>query len=277
MDSSDHRDFIWQGDYGEREPLFEALAKLLDRQNAYELGMCALFANNNPYNPELLVVLGYEAPSTEQITDMKSLMTDAGARLRTDVTLKRLINLTTRGRFNSVQVPDRQSLYHHLSMGQLFLLPDRKHFADRFGVEPLGKALPVFLSHSTPDKQIVEDVIPYLTRAGTALWYDKLNIEYGQSIVKAVQDGISESGAVIFFISREFLASSWCENEMDGFLTRVCSGQKVLILSVVFPDVEHDELPMFIQQRKYLKLPIGYSASGISNELNPAIRSWFGL
>lgn len=277
MDSSNHRDFVWEGDYGERKPLLEALAKLLDEQNPHELGMCTLFVNNNPYNLELLVVLGYEDPSTNQIANMKLLMKNAGARHRTDVTLERLVELTLRRRFNSVEVCDKQCLDRRLSSGKIFLLPDRRHFAEKFGMEPLGKSLPVFLSHATPDKQLVEDVIPYITRAGAPLWYDKLNIEYGETIVNAVQHAISDSGAVIFFISRAFLTSSWCKNEMDGFLTRVCSGSKVMVLSIVFPDVGYEELPIFIQQRKYMKLQEGYTALDISVGLNPAIRSWFSL
>ncbi len=247
---SEHRDFVWECDYGERKPVFAALTILLDEQNEFELGMCSLFANNNPYMFEFFVVLGYESPTDSQVTEMKKLMSEAGARMRTDITFSRLIELTLRRRFNSSEVPDRASLEKALSTRQPFLFPERSHFEALFGTEPVGNTTPVFLSYATPDKPLVEDIIPYLTRAGAAIWYDRISIDYGQSIVKAMQDGIKKSGAVVFFISRSFLKSRWCEEEMESFLTENASGRDILILSLVYPDIPHEDLPLYYANKE---------------------------
>lgn len=270
-----HRDFIWQCDYGERQPVIDVLNALLSHQNEYQLGMCTLFVNNNPYQLEFLVTLGYEEPTEHQVSQMKELMLSVGARLRTDITFSKLIELSLQKRFNSVEVPSMEKM--ESSLKSVFQFADRAYVYSRIPMGPLGTDLPIFLSHSSKDKPFVEDLIPYLSRYGLAVWYDKLNISYGESIVKAVMNGVDESGAVIFFITQHFLNSHWCQEEMESFLSRLAEGDKVLPISVIFPDVEHENLPRFIKNKKYLRLEKDANPSVVASELVPAFREFFRL
>nr|WP_087018768.1 toll/interleukin-1 receptor domain-containing protein [Thaumasiovibrio subtropicus] len=270
-----HRDFVWQCDYGDRQPTLDILKQLLDRQNPYQLGMCALFVNNNVYQLEFFIVLGYEEPEDLQIESMKEKLSSIGARLRTDITFSQMIELSMRKRFNSVEVPSSEEVDDLANV--VFEFPDRAFVSSRIPMGPIGSDLPVFLSHSSKDKPFVEDLIPYLSRHGLATWYDKIDISYGESIVKAVMNGIDDSGAVIFFITKNFLSSKWCEEEMESFLSRVSEGDKVLPISVVFPDVEHSELPRFIRNKKYLRLENDLTPSLVANELIPTFRAFFEL
>ena len=275
--SATHRDFVWEADYGDRKPVLDVLAQLLDEQKATELAMCSLFANNNIYCLEFYVALGYEEPREEQIRRMTHLFKRSGARPRLDVTLADLLGRLRFRRFEFASVVSSEQLRAITHSKEFFFWPERSYFDEKFDTKPLGESLPVFLSHASPDKEVVERVIPYLQRAGSGIWYDKYDIKYGQSIVQAVQKGISNSAAVVFFISGSFLGSAWCQNELDGFLTRLCTGHEVLILSLVFPGVEHEDLPMFLQQRKYLALQSPISAAAISSELTPVLKDWFKI
>lgn len=269
------RDFVWECEYGERMPIIKPLCKWLSEQKADELSMCTLFVNNDPYHLEFFIGLGYENPTDEQIEEMKKILKESGARYRPDVTVTELIELTLKGRFNSAAVSSPDQLLSNMSV--LFLFKDRAEMESKIPMTPLGKKLPVFLSHSSYDKPLVEDVIPYLSGYGLPVWYDKINIDYGKSIVSEIQKGIKDSGAVIFFISHHFLASSWCNVEMEGFLTRYAGGNKVLILSLVFPDINHQDLPIFFQNLKYVRLTEPCDPKTIASELVPTIKRHFKL
>jgi len=98
-------------------------------------------------------------------------------------------------------------------------------------MRPLGKKLPVFISHTSKNKPFVEEIIAYLNAANLPVWYDDINIDFGESIVNKVQEGIKDSGAVIFWVTTDFLNSNWCKIEMESFLARLAGKNDVLILT----------------------------------------------
>ncbi|EGG92842.1 hypothetical protein IMCC1989_2444 [gamma proteobacterium IMCC1989] len=269
------RDFIWQCDYGERQPVLNVIGQLLDSQNEYELGMCSFFVNNNPYQLEFFVVFGYETPKDSKIQVMKEKMLSVGARFRVDIIFDEMTKLSTKKRFNSFVVSTSDQI--GFAVENTFQFADRAYVSSKVPMGPLGAELPIFLSHSTIDKPFVEELIPYLSRHGLAVWYDKLNISYGESITSAIMNGIDDSGAVIFFITESFLSSNWCKEEMESFLSRAAEGDKILPISVVFPNIEHSQLPRFIKNKKYLKLNNGTAPSIVANELVPTFKDFFSL
>lgn len=269
-----HRDFVWECDYGEHSRVLLTLKTLLASQNANELAMCALFVNSNPYNLEFFVVLSYEAPSDQQIQTMKDLFHSCGARYRPDITMNELLDESGRKRFNMATSAQPDSVDVAES---LFRFKERAEIATVISMRPLGKKLPVFLSHASYDKPFIEDVIPYLTGKGLPVWYDKVSIDYGQTIVTAIQEGILSSGAVIFFVTPHFLKSSWCDKEMEGFLTRFGTGHNILLLTAVDSSVAHENLPLFLQMKKYIRLPVNASPAELANELTPSIRKHLKL
>lgn len=270
-----YRDFVWECDYGERGNVIESLARFLDTQNPRELGMCALFVNNSPYNLEFYVVLGYKNPRDEQVKIAKQVMSSCGARHKSEVTFKELMKEVGRKRFCVYQVVDSEHL-KDMPPG-LFFFKERNEIASVISTRPLGGRLPVFLSHASSDKPFVEDVIPYLAGGGLPVWCDTISIDYGQTLVSAIQEGIKTSGAVLFYITRSFLRSSWCNREMEGFLTRYGGGERVLILAVVAPNVAHEELPFFVQTIKYFPLAQGHGARNVASEFLPTLKKHFKL
>ena len=266
------RDFVWECDYGEHSRILQALKTFLANQNPYELAMCALLVNSNPYNLEFFIVFRYEAPKEGQIQTMKEALRSCGSRYRPDITYDELWGELRERRFNAANVADPFSVD---LAEQLFQFKERSKMATVISMRPLGKSLPVFLSHSSYDKPFIEDVIPYLTSKGLPVWYDKVSIDYGQTIVKAIQEGISSSGAVIFFVTASFLQSSWCDKEMEGFLTRFGAGHDILLLTAVDNSVSHQDLPLFLQMKKYIRLPENSSPAELANELIPSICKHF--
>jgi hypothetical protein len=270
-----HRDFIWDCDYGEHLRITAVLKSILAEQSSNELGMCALFINNNPYNLEFYVELGYENPKEVQVKKMLELMTSVGARQRPDITMNELMNEVKKKRFNVFSATSPETV--ELIESTAFQIKERKDVAKMISMKPLGKKFSVFLSHSSADELFVEGIIPYLNNQNLPVWYSIISIDYGTNILSAVQSGVKDSGAVVFFITRNFLESSWCKMEMDGFLSRYAEGQYVLLLSVVHHNVNHNELPFFIQRLKYLKLKSESESKSLVVELMPVLKKHFNL
>ena len=275
MFNSNLRNYIWECDYGEHSRFINLLDILLSEQNSTELCGCALFVNNNPYNLEFFVVLSYEKPREEQIERTLRLMRNEGARHRPDIPINELIYESSRRRYNFMSVVDSFNL--ELAKNNLFEFQERSAVAEIISMKPLGKNIPVFLSHASVDKPLVEDVIPYLNAKGLPVWYDNISIDYGEGILSAVQNGVRDSGAVIFFMTTAFLNSSWCKAEMEGFLSRYAGGQNVLLLTVKSHEVPRDRIPFFLQGIKYLPLKADSTPEYIAKELIPILSKRFGV
>ncbi len=267
------RNYVWECDFGVRKPLIPVLRTLLDEQDASSLQMINLMINHNVYNLEFYIVLSYDNPLEGHINRMKDLFYNVGVRYRPDITFDELFSEMANRRFNSTTLVNSQDVEFRFE--NMFHFTEKKEIAEVISMRPLGKKVPVFLSHTSRNKPIIEDLIPFLNAANLPIWYDDINIDYGESIVKKVQEGIKDSGSVIFWITKEFLKSNWCQIEMEGFLTRLAGKNDVLILAVVDEDVDTNELPLFISTRKYLRLTKDESLEQIARKLIPTLKKYF--
>lgn len=269
------RHFIWQADYGNRSHLVSVLSNLLDNQNANSLQMAAIFVNDIPYNLEFYVALGYDKPQENHIEDMLKSLRNADLVYRPDITFQELFSGIGERRFNSWSFVDSSTLKSIFPI--FFAFPEKKAFIEegyKFS-SPLGKELPIFLSHQSQNKADIEELIPYLNASGLPTWFDKYNIDYGESIVEAVQKGIKNSIAVIFWITKEFLESNWCKREMNSFLNRFASESNVLIISVVEKDINLKELnEIFIFELKYFQRT-DETIEEVAKELLPTINKYY--
>lgn len=268
MKNSLDRNYVWECDYGVRKPLIPVLKTLLDEQSSSQLQMINLFVGENPYNLEFYIVFSYDVPIEGQIHRMMDLMLSTGVRYRPDITHEELLNEMAFRRFNSMTLVDSEMLDLQIN---LFHYMEREDAANVVSMRHLGNKMPVFLSHTSRNKPEIEDLIPYLNGANLPIWYDAINIDYGESITKKVQEGIRDSGAVIFWITPEFLKSHWCELEMDSFLNRMAEKDDILILSVVHSGVELTQLPIFIRTRKYIKVEEGITLEQVAREIIPTL------
>lgn len=267
------KDFVWECDYGARGQVINTLGALLDAQNANELRMVALFVNNNPYTLEFFVVLSYANAQAHQIPEMRKRLSALGLRYRPDLTLGELLAEVGNKRFNSSFYIDSISLKRQVDA--LFWVGERSTVAQKILMNPLGKRAPVFLSHASVDKPEVEELLPFLNAANLPAWYDKISIDYGQSLVTALQEGVEHSAAVIFWITRAFLNSRWCNTEMRNFINRHSGQGNVLILSIVAEDISIHELPFFLRELKCLQRTSGMSVGEIAQEILPTLKQHF--
>ena len=72
-----------------------------------------------------------------------------------------------------------------------------------------------FLSHSSKDKRIVHRILDALKKSLVkALIYDR-EIAGGEGLLEAVTAGLSQSQYCLVFLSTNYLASSWCVDELQ--------------------------------------------------------------
>lgn len=269
------RDYVWECDYGERTPLIPVINRILDEQTAHQLQMVAMFVNDNPYGLELFIAFSYDDPESGQVEVMMEAMYNVGARYRPDITYHELFEEIGHKRFNLTTFVNSKMV--DLQFEHLFFHHEKKDIAERISMRPLGKNLPAFLSHAARDKPEVEELISYFNAIDLPVWFDKFNIDYGQSIVDAIQKGVETSGAAIFWVTKSFFNSHGCKTEMRNFLNRYSSGHNILMITVVSEEVSHDDLPMFLRDLKYLRHEKGMTVSGIAKEITPSLKRHFNL
>jgi hypothetical protein len=88
----------------------------------------------------------------------------------------------------------------------------------------------VFISHASEDKdEIVRPLAIALRNAGLSVWYDEFELKIGDSLRQKIDKGLSKSRFGIVVLSRSFIKKGWTNYELDGIITKVVSGEQVLL------------------------------------------------
>lgn len=88
----------------------------------------------------------------------------------------------------------------------------------------------VFISHASEDKEeIVRPLAIALRSAGLSVWYDEFELKIGDSLRQKIDKGLAQSKFGIVVLSQNFIKKGWTNYELDGIITRVVSGEQVLL------------------------------------------------
>lgn len=266
------KDYIWEAEYGRRGYLRNILKDLLIKQNADSLQCLGLFVNNNPYNLEFFILVSYDRAKENDIEYMQKEFTEAGLIYRQDLTMDELMSQMGNRRFNSMTLLDENTV--DVAMDNLFAFAEIDKL-EKLGyhMKPFGKDKEVFISHSSKDKLEVERLLPFINGMNLSVWFDKYNIDVGQSIVEKVQEGVRNSYAVIFWITNNFLESKWCKKEMQSFIKRMIE-EDILIISILDKNVTIDRLPFFLQDIKCIQRQ-DESIEEIAKKILPTLKKNF--
>ena len=75
----------------------------------------------------------------------------------------------------------------------------------------------VFISHASEDKTpFVEELVKALQDKNVKVWYDSLNIAWGDSLRKQIDNGLKNSRFGIVVISENYIQKGWTQYELDG-------------------------------------------------------------
>jgi hypothetical protein len=88
----------------------------------------------------------------------------------------------------------------------------------------------VFISHASEDKDdVVRPLALALRNAGLSVWYDEFELKIGDSLRQKIDKGLARSRFGIVVLSKSFIKKGWTNYELDGIITKVVSGEQVLL------------------------------------------------
>ena len=246
--------YILSLNYGERLDEKDFIKDILENFDADTLVGCGIFINNNPYNLELLFFASLAKDISRFEDFLKNKYPDK-KRIFNYFLDDMFISLRSRG-YNVATFTDdfTVDLVIEEDANDFFLFPCKSKMNSIWKSDiNVKKAPQVFLSHSSKDKAIVDDIFNELQKSEICAWYDKYEIEPGDSVTEKINSGLDNSDIGIICISSNFLnaSSGWTKNELNYFIQRrMCTPDKYFI--VVNFDVPHNELPPLVQDYKYI-------------------------
>jgi hypothetical protein len=119
-----------------------------------------------------------------------------------------------------------------------------------------GHDITVFLSHATPDKEIVRRLATDLVASGVQVWLDEQRILVGDSIVERLSQGLAETDFLVFVATADSVSSEWARRELNSALMSEISRRRVTVLPALFADCE---LPAIISDKRYADFRTSYN------------------
>ena len=88
----------------------------------------------------------------------------------------------------------------------------------------------VFISHASEDKEpFVEELVQALRDRGVSVWYDTLNISWGDSLRTQIDKGLKKSTYGIVILSENYIKKGWTQYELEGlFNIEMTKGKTIL-------------------------------------------------
>jgi|GEM_PF-657453 len=247
--------FIIHLDYGNRAEERKFVGHVLDTFDKDTLCGANLFINNDPYHFELLLSLNFEKDGDRFEAWLRENYPQKRREYRLlfeDITA----SVSRRG-YNvfGLTSSDMLPMAMPSTASGLFLFPDREVVASIWGRPTVGNAFSVFLSHSSADKGLVDTVFNELHKREVRAWYDRYEIDPGDSITDKINEGLANSKLGLLFFSRHFVdsRSGWPSKEANYFFQKLMrSGKKNF--AVLNIDLTVDELPPLLQDFRFIDM-----------------------
>lgn len=251
----DTKIYIFSLEYGNRKEEKNFIKDILRTFDEDTVVGCGIFVNNNPYNFEFLLYVSI-AKDIEKFENFIKTKYNKKKRIFNYFT-QDIIEKAFRRGYNIRTFIDERTVDMMISeeADDTFLFPDKEILNQRFGGETeVNKFQKVFLSHSSKDKKVIDQIFNEFQKSEISAWYDKYEIEAGDSITDKINEGLKNSDIGIICISNNFLnaSSGWTKSELNYFIQRRMSSnsdKKFIILNL---DVEHKDLPPLVQDYRYI-------------------------
>ncbi len=102
----------------------------------------------------------------------------------------------------------------------------------------------VFICHASEDKEaIAKPLVAALVKAGLRVWYDDLTLALGDSLSRAIEQGLSASQFGVVILSPHFFAKKWPQRELNGLVAQEEHRDKVIL--PVWHGVTHEDVVRF--------------------------------
>lgn len=129
----------------------------------------------------------------------------------------------------------------------------------------------VFISHSSKDKEFVRQLSADLKEVGHTPWLDEWEIQVGDCIVRAVNDGLIRADFVVLVLSPHSVESGWVEREWAPSYWNEIETKRRIVLPAMLNDCT---VPALLKTKKYADFRKTYAVgfSQLVNAIGPVIQ-----
>jgi len=106
----------------------------------------------------------------------------------------------------------------------------------------------LFISYSHEDDGFVNQLVARLLESRVTLWYDRIGIKVGESLIEKIQGAIAEADFLAVVLSKTSVQSAWCREELNAGLVRQLGERRAIVLPLLIEDCE---IPLFLRDKKY--------------------------
>lgn len=106
----------------------------------------------------------------------------------------------------------------------------------------------VFISYAHKDAPFVEELCHELIKKKIYIWFDKWELNVGDSITSKVQSALTEASYLCVVLSKDSVNSDWCKRELNAGLFREIEEKRVVVLPILIEDCE---IPLFLRDKLY--------------------------
>ena len=106
----------------------------------------------------------------------------------------------------------------------------------------------IVISYSHEDSDFVDELGANLFKNRVPVWIDRWELKVGDSLIKRVQEAITQADALIVILSKTSVDSEWCKQELTAGLVTELESKSVFVLPVI---VEDCEIPLFLKDKLY--------------------------
>jgi TIR domain len=125
----------------------------------------------------------------------------------------------------------------------------------------------IFISYSSADRERVQQTVVELQRRGIAVWFDQMEIQVSDDIVRAIDAGLRSSKYMLIFASPSYMGSNWAQNEYSAFFYTAMNANERNVLIVRLDGVALDGL---LAPRRHIDWT---SPAAVAEQVAQAIRS----
>lgn len=116
----------------------------------------------------------------------------------------------------------------------------------------------VFISHASADKPFVDRLVGDLAKRGIDVWYDKLDIQLGDSIPGKINEGLSASKYFAIVLSPDSVSSKWVTEELNAALVTQIASSGTFLLPLMLKTCQ---VPPLLAHRRYADFRTDYDAA----------------
>lgn len=109
-----------------------------------------------------------------------------------------------------------------------------------------------FISHSSADKEIAEQLSRDLIKQGIDAWFSKWEIMPGDSLRRKIEQGISEATHFIVLLTQHSLKSEWVQTELDAAMVRKIENECRLVPVLI--GIPFEAVPLTLRGLLCIKL-----------------------